>query len=133
MASVNVRKYVIDTLRPLLPKKWLVKAFNALPDEITTTTVVLALQSYARNPSAPRGPRLATFVLTILTPKTIPGDADDALDDDLIDLANALDRVAGKTGLTWTTATRGVASGRPGFDIALTLPIQLDPPVQENN
>ena len=130
MADVNVRNYIINQLKPLLPKKWLVKAFNALPDKITTTSVVLVFESYARTTVAPRGPRTANFTLSIVTPQTIPGAADDALDDDVIDLLNAIDTLA-ETGLRWTTAVRGVASGQPGFDIGLSIPIQLETTDQE--
>ena len=130
MADYNVRQLVISHLKPLLPKKWMVKEFNALPDEITTTSVVLVFQSYSRTSIAPRAARTATFVLTIVTPQSIPGAADNALDDDLIDLLNAIDAIA-ETGLTWTTAERGVASNRPGFDITLTIAFPLEPTEQE--
>lgn len=131
MPDLNVRNYVIGELRPLLPKKWLVHAFNALPDEVTTTSIVLTFQRYERNQSAPRGPRLATFTLTIVTPEMLPGSSDDAIDDDVIDLCNAIDAISGKTGLVWKTAERGTAKNRPGFDIEITVPVQLDPTPEE--
>lgn len=124
MVDVNVRQDVIKKLKPLLPKKWLIKPFNDLPDEVTTTSVVLSLQRYTRTKAAPRTSRTATFILTIVTPLTIPGPADDGLDDDVMDLLNAIDAVA-DTNLTWSSAERGVASGRPGFDITLDYPFNL--------
>ena len=131
MPNYNVRAIVTKALKPLLPKKWVVKDHNDLPDEIIAPTVVLSFQSYSRTSVSPRAARTATFILTILTPKTIPGEADDALDEIVIDLLNAIDKKA-DIGLLWTTAERGVASGRPGFDITLSLAFTLDPPTQEN-
>lgn len=130
MADVNVRNYIVAALTPLLPKRWKIKGFNSLPDDIAVPHVILVFQRYTRSTIAPRAWRNAEFVLTIVTPKTDPGVADDALDDEVIDLLNAIDQLA-ETNLTWTTAERGEAGSRPGFDISLTIPIHLDQPVQE--
>lgn len=137
--DINVRKVVIAALKPLLPPKWNVKEFNSLPDTIDRPSVVLVFDSYEKSAGAPRSrQRFATFVLTIVTPKMLPGVADDDLDDIVIELLNAIDDInVGKPpskqiGLTWSTAKQGVAAGRPGFDITLRVSVKLDNPVQEN-
>lgn len=129
MAEQNVREYVIATLKPLLPRKWKIQPFSNIPDEITTTTLVLTFQNYSRPAASPRGTRMATYVLTLLTAKIVPGEADNDLDDAIMDLLNALDQIAGKTGIVWTTAERGEASGRAGFDITITNPVDYQPAV----
>jgi len=127
-APVTVRSTVMAALKPLLPKSWALFEYNTNLDEITVPTVVLSFERYERSKVAPRAIRSATFVLTIVQPMIHPGPADDALDADVIDLLNALDDIAeGVATVVWTTAVRGVAFGRPGFDITLTVPnIQIN-------
>ena len=122
--AVNVRQHVESVLRPLLPDHW--KLFRYVPtDEVRNVPqVILSFTRYERNPGAPRGPRLAVFTLTLLDFHKEPGPADDHLDDELMDLLNALDEISETTNITWTTAERGTANNLPGFDINLNMPVQ---------
>jgi hypothetical protein len=115
----NVRTAVIDMLKPLLPKTWKLVPFETNLDELSpkTPVVVLKLQSIERHPSAPQGVRLVTYVLTIVEPKIEPGPADDALDDDLIRLLQAIDLLPG---IQAGKATRVVSGDHPAYDIDLT-------------
>jgi len=133
MPDIKIREHIIAGLKPLLPKKWALQPFSGVPDNIAVPTVILSLQSYSRAAIAPRAARTASFVLTVLEPKIAPGPADDALDDDLLDLLNAIDLLGENAAITWSTAERGTASGQPGFDITTTFTYTLDSPEQETN
>lgn len=128
--AVNLREHVVGTLKPLLPARWNLKAANDLTDDIDRPTVVLVFQKWERSTIAPATQRVATFVLTILEPKTNPGPADDALDDDLAELLTAIETAGQELGMTWTTAERGVSHSKPGFDITIVYPFDLDQPLQ---
>lgn len=126
--EVNIRDHVVSLLKPLLPKKWNLKPHAGQKDDIRTVTVLLSLKSYERNPQNPRGPRLVRWTFTVLDPMTVDGDADDALDEDIIKFLDALDaKTVRQTGLTWSKAERGVALNKPGFDIEITFPINPQP------
>ena len=123
MTTQNVRQYVVDQLSPLLPASW--KWFRYWPTEENRVqvAVLLAFDSYSRNSSAPMGPRLATFKLTLVERKAEPGKADDSLDAHIMDLLDVLDETAEDTNIIWTNAERVVSNNQPAFDITLSLTI----------
>jgi hypothetical protein len=121
---MEIRQYVIDHIKPLLPSGWnLVNHPDSL-DVISKPVVMLKLQSVVPSPAAPGSAYLATYVLTVIEPKTDPGPAHDALDDKLLELLAALQTVPG---LIWTNAEWVMFSDtNPAYDISLTVTLNKD-------
>jgi hypothetical protein len=111
-----VRKYVVDSVKPLLPRSWRFIEQQQNLDVIDRVTVILMLQDIAPAPAAPRGALLARYTLTLIEPKTDPARAEAALDDLILDLVQAL---AGVPNLVWTTATRALFGENQAYDITL--------------
>ena len=118
MANVNIRAFITDALAPLLPPGWKLIPFPTGLDTLSQPVVLLKMNSIKRATSNPQGSREAEYILTVIEPRTSPGTADDALDEKLIDLLNAIDVVPN---IRWTVATRVVAANEsnPAFDISL--------------
>lgn len=127
MPNINVRKDIlIEQLKPLLPAKWKLIPYNTNLDELSQTVVMISIQSIERAPAAPQSHRLYSATLTILTPLSIGTErADDGIDDDLIDLLNAVDELPN---VKWTKAERGLGnnSNNLGFDITLEVTYRKD-------
>ena len=102
---MNIRDWVIDQVKPLLPRGWRLIPYSTNLDVLSTPVVMLKLQSIARTPEAPNASRTAEFVLTIIEPKTDPQAREDALDDNLLALIYAIDKLPS---LKWTKATRAL-------------------------
>ena len=113
-----MRGVVLDLLRPLVSHhSWVILPGRAT-DSVTRTTVFLTLNSIERFPQAPVLTRQVNYTLTILQPPAKTGDTDDALDDAILTLLDALDDIEG---LAWTKAERGVTGSQtPGFDITIS-------------
>jgi len=128
MADVNLREFVTDKLQPLLPPSWRLIPFTRKLDVIVQPVVMLNLQTVTRLQSAPQSHRLVSYTLTIIEPKADPKLSADSLDDELIDLLNAIDELEN---FSWKTATRVVFGEAPepvlqAYDIALEVPIQKE-------
>lgn len=120
MPNINVRKDIlIAQLKPLLPKKWKLIPFTTNLDDLSTTVVMVSIQSIERSAQAPQSHRTYSSTLTILTPFAVGTErADDSIDDDVIDLLDAIDKL---DAIKWTKAERGLGnnSNNLGFDITL--------------
>jgi hypothetical protein len=119
---VAVRKYVIDAIKPLLPKSWRFIEQQQNLDTIDQVTVILILQDIAPAPAAPRGALLARYTLTLIEPKVDPARAEKALDDLILELVQAL---AGVPNLVWTTATRALFGENQAYDITLEVTTKI--------
>lgn len=119
MADINFREHIIGLVKPLLPKSWKLMP-TGLNDAPQQMTVELFLQKIERLPDSPQGYRLATYTLNIIA----PGPSDDAIDDAVIDLVNAIDDVPN---LQWEGAERGLwpvngPTTYPCYTLTLTYP-----------
>lgn len=125
MPDINVRNDLIGKIKPLLPKAWRLIPYGTNLDTLDTTCVMVTIQSIERHPAAPMSHRLYSATFTILQPLTAPGRADDALDDDVIDLLNAIDQLKN---VKWTKAERGLGNNgnNLGFDITIEVPYGKD-------
>lgn len=125
MPDVNIREFVVSTLKPLLPSDWRWYAYGTNLDTLSTPVAMLRLRSIERNPANPQGSRIAEFTLTIIEPKVDPATREDALDEKLIDLLDAIDEIPQ---LAWSTAEQGLADAGShlGFDITLKLPFSKE-------
>ncbi|TDW50995.1 hypothetical protein EDF52_10283 [Curtobacterium sp. PhB42] len=124
-APSRYRGWVIENLKPLLPRTWDLSPYSRLPDAVDKTTVVVWLQNITRLPEAPLASHVTEYTVTIVSPRTSPTEADADLDDDIADLLHALDNVRNEQGspnLRWTRAERAVyAESFLAFDITVSV------------
>ena len=124
MANINFRNFAIELVKPKLPRNWTWFSSKTNLDNFIHPVVKLTMQRIVRDPDAPQGSRIATFVLTIIEPMSKPGSSDDALDDKVIDLLNALDTVAE---MHWESAERVTVNERnPGYDVTIQMKFQKE-------
>ena len=100
---MTARDYVTAQLLPLLPKRWRLVHTDRNLDTLDRVTVILKLQEVTRTPATPQAGLTTTWTATIITPKQMLEPAELELDDAILDLILALDRI---DQLRWTTATR---------------------------
>lgn len=127
MPTIRFRQSVINRLKPLLPRKWKLLPYGTNLDKLSVPVVMLTIQSITRTPQLPQSHRTYAATLSIFQPSTAPGRMDDALDDDLIDLLNAIDEL---DDVKWTKAERvlGNNDSNYGFDITIEVPYRKDNP-----
>lgn len=102
-ADFDLREFVLDAIRPLLPKHWKLLSTGAV-DTPTQPTVELTLTTIERGAQAPQSHRLVSYDLTVIEPNTTPKAGEQAIDNDISILLNALDDVPT---FAWTRAQRG--------------------------
>lgn len=123
--ATRYRGWVIDNLKPLLPRAWSLVPYTRVPDAINRTTVIVGLRSIERLPEAPMASHVTEYVVTIASPAADPAQADEDLDDDIADLLHALDMLRDDSGrpiLRWTRAERAVLSDTYlAFDITVNV------------
>lgn len=101
----DVRTYVHDEVKPLVPAAWDIKRGIVTPGTLSKTTVFLEYTSIAPLPAAPIGNALCTLNLTVASPLTDESKAEVAVDDNVVDLVLALD---GHSRIVWTGAEKKV-------------------------
>lgn len=120
----DMRNYIVDTIKPLLPRKWRYVATTGTLDKLDAVTVQLILQSVSKVPEAPFAKHLQqiTYELNVFDPSTNPDSREQSLDDELIELLAAIEAVEN---LTWTTADRILdASGQAQQYLGYSINIQ---------
>lgn len=90
---MSVRSDFAEFLTPLLPKDWRIVPFNTALDVTDRPVVMLIQKTVERAPEAPIGALKVGFSVLVIQPRTEPGAADDALDDDLMDVALAINKL----------------------------------------
>lgn len=125
------RRWVTDSLKPLLPRRWTLAPYTRKPDDLNGPTVIVTLQTIKRLPEAPLGSQVATYLVTIVDPAQDWSQADAALDDEIVDLISALDMVRNENGLPvlrWTSADRNTWNDLYlAFDITVDVIITATP------
>jgi hypothetical protein len=121
--DVNIREWVVDELKPLVPKNWVLIGYGVAPETITKPTIVLTLQTVVPNPGNPQGTRLVSYTLTLLEP-VVGNSAASALDDKLVDFLTAIE---GNKHFVWSKCERGAVGNYTGWDITLDIPINKTP------
>lgn len=118
------RRWVLDVLKPNLPRRWTLAPYIRKPDDLDGITVIVHLQKIERLPEAPLGSQIATYLVTIVDPAQDWSQADANLDDEIVDLISALDLVRNQEGLPvlrWTSADRNTWNDTYlAFDITVT-------------
>lgn len=118
---MQIRKALAAALKPALPKGWRVIAHPEVPANPRGPVVVMRSSTVAKHPGAPRLYRTQGLTLGLLVPELDPAKAEDALDDAIDVLIDALEAVA-FPGLLWSEATRVKFDDRfHGYDVAVTI------------
>lgn len=118
------RRWIVDQLKPVLPRRWNLAPYIRKPDDLDGVTVIVHLQKIERMPEAPLGSQVATYLVTVVDPAQDWSQADEALDDEIVDLISALDSVRNENGLPilrWASADRNTWNDTYlAFDISVT-------------
>lgn len=119
MSSKTLRAWFSAQIKPLLPTTWRYIPNQDTPATITVPTLVYKLLEIEPLPAAPLGALRHRIVLTLLSPHEDDVKAEDALDNDVIDLITALDP---HSAIAWESARkiRDPKSSRLGWDITVT-------------
>lgn len=127
MPDIIVRDWLEEQLRPLLPPTYQYVPTQRTVDRISRPLVMFKQERIGRQiidgKTVPGG-RIVGATMTIAVPYEDTGAAERALDDDLITLLDAIDRVRN---VRWTTAEKRIwtdAGQEPCYDIALEIPYQ---------
>lgn len=127
MPDIVVRDWLEAQLKPLLPKRYQYVPTQRTIDRITKPLVMFKQERIGRQIIEGRtvpGGRIVGATMTIAVPYEDTGNAERALDDDLITLLDAIDRIGN---VRWTTAEKRIwtdAGQEPCYDIALEIPYQ---------
>ncbi len=88
----GARAVLVEGIRPLLPRRWKLHPYSGAPDAINQATVWVSLRSIEKMPEAPQSRWLnTTFTVTIASSKASITEADEDLDDLVLDLFAAID------------------------------------------
>lgn len=91
---MSVRNQLQDALRLLVPKRWKIVPTSSTLDAISADAVVMLKQlELTPAPRAPRSEVLVSYVITIIDPHEDIASAETALDDGVLDLFRALQRI----------------------------------------
>jgi len=128
------RGWVMQSLKPLLPRGWDLIPYSRTPESIEKTTVLVGLQNITRLPEAPMSSHVTEYVVTVVSPASDLAQADADLDDDIADLLHAIDNARDDKGfpvLAWTRAERRVYGDfNLAFDITVSV-ITTSTPTKE--
>lgn len=115
----DLRAWFSGTIKPLLPASWRYIPNQDTPATITVTTVVYKLLEIEPLPEAPIGANRNTIVLTVLSPNEDDVKAENALDNEVIDLMTSLD---GHAQISWSSAkkARDQKTDRLAWDITVS-------------
>ncbi|MET0725928.1 MAG: hypothetical protein ABWY36_06225 [Leifsonia sp.] len=119
MADIIVRDELEKALKPLLPKSWKIIPVQRNVDSLSSTIVMFKQQSIARLPEAPQGARIVEFTMTIAVPSQDTDRGERLMDDQLVDLLNAIDAID-TIELRWTGAQKVTLFDQyPAYDVTL--------------
>lgn len=106
---MNVRSSLAAALAAALPATYLVRGYPYEPDAVTRPTVMLWQSLIERLPQLELDRLVVTVELWVLVATEDPAKADDALDDAVSDVLQALHPIGW---INWSTAERGVLLDR---------------------
>ena len=122
----NMRTILADLLRAELPTKWDVYDHGVSLENPLKPVVVVRQTSLGRTPGAPRLYRDAGLTVGLVEPGLDLAKLEDALDDDLDTLLDALEAVD-LPGLIWTGADRATFDERfQGYEVSATITYEKD-------
>lgn len=116
--ATRYRGWVMENLKPLLPRGWVLSPYARIPDSVEKTTVIVWLQNITRLPEAPQSSHVTEYLVTVVSPAADPSQADEDLDDNIADLLHAIDQTPNT--ITWERAERASYNGTSlAFDITV--------------
>ena len=122
----NARHELANALREALPPKWLVLNYWPTLDNPDRVTILVRQSALVRTPGAPRLYRDVTVNVGLVEPGLDPALVEDALDEDLELLIDALESIP-IDGLRWEGASRSVFQDRwQGYDVTTTITTEKD-------
>ena len=117
-STLNARNTLALALKPALGRKFNIFPAPSSLDTITKPTLVLVRNTVEKLPAAPGGHLLNTFGLWVICPLTLTEKSEDALDDLLDEVTEALDEISATN---WTSADRDLWNEtNPAYRITLT-------------
>lgn len=125
--DVIIRDWLIDQLRPLLPKGYVLVNVQRTLDALSKPTVLFRQERIGRQIVSGQtipGGRIVGATLTIAVPSDDTGIAERLLDDHVVTLLDAIDRVSD---VRWVTAEKRILTENgqePCYDIAIEIPYQ---------
>lgn len=99
----TVRGWLDENLKPLLPATWKLIPYQRMPQTISAPTVLFKQLSFTNLPEAPAAALEVAIVITVADPHLDQDRAEDALDDEVLELVFALDSLPN---LSWSTAQK---------------------------
>lgn len=132
--QILIRRHVARLLKDVLdPLDYRIEPNQRIPDRISRPTAILKQQRIGRaiqDGTVIPGGRIAGFVLTLATKYETTVSAENALDDNVVDLLNAID---GIPNLRWTSAEKRIlseATNAPCYDVELEFVFQHKRPIK---
>lgn len=119
----TARQHVVSHLTPLLPKSWAVVDYLTEFDRLSRPTVMVHAINIEKLPASPQGALLVTFEVTILDPHTDSSRAWGVLDDEVVELIQALDT---DPALGFTGAIPTVYSNNFGWNLTIAVPFEKE-------
>jgi len=95
MSDDTIRGWLETRLKPLLPDAWSFTPTMGMPETLSRITVAIKHMSIDPLAEAPRGHLDNEVVVTVADPHTDQAKAEVALDDQVLELVNALDGIEG--------------------------------------
>lgn len=119
-SDTTLRAWFSAQIKPLLPAGWRYIPNQDTPAQITVVTVVYKLLEIEPLAEAPIGANRNTIVLTVLSPHEDDVKAENALDNEVIDMVTALD---GHAQISWSRAqkVRDPKTDRLAWDITVSV------------
>jgi len=111
------RKLLGASLKPVLPRGWIIEGSGRVVANVPTTIVRLQQLAVRKLAQAPAGKHEIDIRATITAPGEDTKISEDKLDDDLLEFIIALESLH----VRWSECTKVIADGRLGYDITLTI------------
>ena len=114
------RQQLVNALKPLLPKAWVLVPYSRGLDALSKPTVMVHMSRIEKYPAAPLTKHLCTFTVSVFDPQQDPTRSQGALDDEVNDLIFAIDQLP--PFINWSSAEPVQANnGALGWDVNLEL------------
>lgn len=116
--ATRYRGWVMENLKPLLPRGWVLSPYARIPQTVEKTTVIVWLQNITRLPESPLSSHVTEYLVTVVSPAADPAQGDEDLDDSIADLLHAIDQSPNT--ISWERAERATyADTNVAFDITV--------------
>ena len=112
--SDSVRDWLEKQLKPILPDNWMIRKNHTSDGLNAKVTVTFKHQRISKTSAAPGASLENRVVITVTHPSTDQAQAENALDDQVLEVCSALDTIEN---LDWTEAEKVLDNDRLAWDI----------------